>query len=257
MAASSQHPGCLSNSTSLVTEFYLGTLAGGLGCFPFDREAYPSRTDSRSKHNGIRSLVQGGTRVWPSSDSVSLPPSCNGPRLALKLFRKNELSLRLIRLSLLPTSHPLGFQPSGFGPPRSITRASTCSWEITQFRVYHQQHSRPIQIGFPLATALKALTALLTVTRRSLCKRHAVTHERAPTACKHMVSGTFHSPYRSLFTVQSPYWFTIGCRGVFRLGGWTPHVQPGFPEPEFTRGLQDSRLQDFHLLRCAIQTLRR
>lgn len=86
----SQHPGCLSNSTSLVTEFCLGTLAGGLGCFPFDREAYPSRTDSRSKHDGIRSLVQGGTRVWPSSDSVSLPPPCNVPRLALKLFRRER-----------------------------------------------------------------------------------------------------------------------------------------------------------------------
>ena len=38
-----------------------------------------------------------------------------------------------------------------------------------------------------------------------------------------------------LVIVQSPYWFAIGCRGVFSLGGWTPHVQPGFPEPEFTR----------------------
>ena len=42
----SQHPGCLSKSTSLVTEYYLGTLADGLGCFPLDREAYPPRTDS-------------------------------------------------------------------------------------------------------------------------------------------------------------------------------------------------------------------
>jgi hypothetical protein len=54
----SQHPGCLSNPTSLVTEFYLGTLADGLGCFPLDREAYPSRTDSRDSPIGIRSLVQ-------------------------------------------------------------------------------------------------------------------------------------------------------------------------------------------------------
>ncbi len=47
----SQHPGCLSNSTSLVTEHDLGTLADGLGCFPLDREAYPSRTDSRDSRN--------------------------------------------------------------------------------------------------------------------------------------------------------------------------------------------------------------
>ena len=42
----SQHPGCHGNSTSLVTEYDFGTLAGNLGCFPLDREAYPSRTDS-------------------------------------------------------------------------------------------------------------------------------------------------------------------------------------------------------------------
>ena len=57
----SQHPGCLSNLTSLVTEHQLGTLADGLGCFPLDREAYPSRSDSRDTFVGIRSLVQRGT----------------------------------------------------------------------------------------------------------------------------------------------------------------------------------------------------
>ena len=54
----SQHPGCLSNSTSLVTEHDFGTLADGLGCFPLDRAAYPARTDSQDSRIGIRSLVQ-------------------------------------------------------------------------------------------------------------------------------------------------------------------------------------------------------
>ena len=35
----SQHPGCLRNPTSLVTERGLGALSGGLGCFPLDRGA--------------------------------------------------------------------------------------------------------------------------------------------------------------------------------------------------------------------------
>ena len=51
-----------------------------------------------------------------------------------------------------------------------------------------------------------------------------------------------------LVIVQSPYWFTIGRRGVLSLGGWTPHVQPGFHEPELTQGLAGFRLQGFHLL---------
>jgi len=39
-----------------------------------------------------------------------------------------------------------------------------------------------------------------------------------------------------LFTVQSPYWFTIGRQGVLRLGGWSPHVQARFLEPDLTLG---------------------
>jgi hypothetical protein len=48
-----------------------------------------------------------------------------------------------------------------------------------------------------------------------------------------------------LFIVQSPYWFAIGHQVVFSLGGWTPHVQPGFPEPEFTRGLPNHSYRAF------------
>ena len=36
---------------------YLGTLAGGLGSFPFDYEAYPSQSDSRDldkRHSEFR-----------------------------------------------------------------------------------------------------------------------------------------------------------------------------------------------------------
>ena len=48
----------------LSTEQYLGTLAGGLGCFPFNDEAYPSPIDSRILLCGIRSLIRFGIRVW-------------------------------------------------------------------------------------------------------------------------------------------------------------------------------------------------
>ena len=42
----------------------------------------------------------------------SLYPRCIVARgYPSKYFGENELSLRLIRLSLLPTDHPIGFQP--------------------------------------------------------------------------------------------------------------------------------------------------
>ena len=86
----SQHPGCLRNPTSFRTEHGLGTLADGLGCFPLDREAYPSRTDSRDSRTGIRSLVSKGSRVGPLSNSVALPPMPTNRTLTLKLFRRER-----------------------------------------------------------------------------------------------------------------------------------------------------------------------
>ena len=39
-----------------------------------------------------------------------------------------------------------------------------------------------------------------------------------------------------LFTFPSRYSFTIGHRGVLRLGGWSPHVQTGLLVPRLTQG---------------------
>jgi hypothetical protein len=52
-----------------------------------------------------------------------------------------------------------------------------------------------------------------------------------------------------LFTFPSRYWFTIGRQGVFRLGGWSPHVQTGFHVPRPTQGSQTSfRIRGYHPL---------
>ena len=69
----SQHPGCLGTMTSYRTKLYFGTLADDPGCFPFDREDYPSRTHSRDKQLSIRSLVGACRRVAPRLLSVALP----------------------------------------------------------------------------------------------------------------------------------------------------------------------------------------
>ena len=106
----------------------------------------------------------------------------------------------MIRLSLLPTSHPLGFQPkwvrssTQFNPRfnllmgRSRSFGSTTGDKVALFR-----------LGFPLATALKALTEPPTVTRRIImqkARRHTGLRHSTPTACKRMVSGSLSSPRR-------------------------------------------------------------
>ena len=53
-----------------------------------------------------------------------------------------------------------------------------------------------------------------------------------------------------LFTFPSRYSCTIGRRGVFRLGGWSPHVRTGFHVPRPTRGPPETlRLRGCHPLR--------
>ena len=84
----SQHPGCLCTRISFVTKQIFGTLAGDLGCFPFDYEHYRSQTHSRDKLDSIRSLVEACRRVAPRSLSVALPPKSSGSRLPLKAFRR-------------------------------------------------------------------------------------------------------------------------------------------------------------------------
>ena len=48
----------------------VGTLAGGLGCSPLGREAYPTRPISRDTSDGIRSLIGFGSLVGPLAHSV-------------------------------------------------------------------------------------------------------------------------------------------------------------------------------------------
>ena len=54
-----------------------------------------------------------------------------------------------------------------------------------------------------------------------------------------------------LFIFQSPYWFTIGRRVVFSLGGWAPRLHAEFHELRATLvrlGHHCTSLQDRHLL---------
>ena len=83
----SQHPGCHCNRTSLRTKHPFGTLAGGLGCFPFVHEDYPPQTDSRDRAVWYSEFGRGGYPGWaPAPVSSSTPTWCH-TRLALKLFR--------------------------------------------------------------------------------------------------------------------------------------------------------------------------
>ena len=155
-------------------------------------------------------------------------------------FGENQLSLRLIRLSLLPTAHPIGFQPkrvrssTQFNPRfnlamgRSRSFGSAANDIVALFR-----------LGFPAASVLKTLTSRWRQLAGSSCKRHAVTHchkgHSAPTACKHMVSGSHTSPRRGSSHLSVALLFAIGRQRVFSLTGWSPWIQPGFHVTRLTQ----------------------
>src|SRR5262245_7842372 len=86
------------------------------------------------------------------------------------------------------------------------------------------------------------LTSPHTITRRLILQkaRSHITMQpkphHAPTACKHMVSGTISQPLTgALFTFPSRYSSTFGHQEVFRLTRWSWQIHTGFHGPRATR----------------------
>ena len=136
----------------------------------------------------------------------------------------------MISLSLRSSAPPTAFQrrpvrPSapryrGFGLAKD---SSTGFWSTAR------DSKRPFRTRFRCGSPPEGLTSPRAVTR-GLIMQKACGHSlaAAPTARGHAVSGLFHSPPGVLFTFPSRYWFAIGHRLVFSLGGWAPRIRTGF-----------------------------
>ena len=124
---------------------YFGTLAGGLGCFPFEHGPYHPQSDSQVKLMAFGVCLNSVTREGPSPNSA-LPPIII-LRLALKLFRR-EPAPSSIGISPLPTVHPLTFQR------KSVRSSIQCYLNFNLTWVDHlvsglRPHTqRPIQTRF-------------------------------------------------------------------------------------------------------------
>ena len=95
---------------------------------------------------------------------------------------------------------------------------------------------RPVQTRFRSAYAYRLKLA---------ANRNSLTHYTKGTPSRHvplrLLVGIRFQVYFTplvgvLFTFPSRYLFAIGHQGVFRLGGWSPHVQTGFHVPRPTQG---------------------
>ena len=108
----------------------------------------------------------------------------------------------MIRLSLLPTSHPLGFQPkwvrssTRYNPRFNLLMGSSRSFASTT-----SDQLRPIQTRFPWGFDPEDLNRAADGNSpdhyaKGTPSRFALASHSAPTACRHMVSGSVTSPSR-------------------------------------------------------------
>src|SRR6478672_9505296 len=80
---------------------------------------------------------------------------------------------------------------------------------VTWFRVYRPQLYARLRLAFASATGQRPLTLLVTVSRRIIMQKargHPVLRHGAPTACRHVVSGSVSSPCGVLPIFRSRYY---------------------------------------------------
>ena len=153
----------------------------------------------------------------------------------------------MIGLSPLPSSHPSGFQPTW-------VRSSTACYggfnllkgRSPRLRVYAHVRIRPYQTRFRFGSGPEGLN--LHVSSNSPDHNAKGTRSGRPKTTLPPLVGTrfqdlFHSPPGVLFTFPSRYSCTIGHRGVFRLGGWSPQIRARFHVPRATRDTARGRTQ--------------
>ena len=151
-------------------------------------------------------------------------------RLALKLFRgEPAISGFDWNFSPIHKSSPPFSTDVWFGPPWSFTSTSTCSWIGHPVSGLRHATFALFRLAFASAPNLQFLTLLHNVTRRSVLQK---VRDRALLALSLLVNTgfqvLFHSPPGVLFTFPSQYYFSIGHRVIFRLGGWSPLLPTGF-----------------------------
>ena len=156
-----------------------------------------------------------------------------------------------------PQLIPQVFNPGGFGPPRGLTRASTCPWVDHFASGLEHATQTPYSDSLSLRLPLDGLTSPRTTNSQAHSSKGTPSPRKAPTACRHTVSGTISLPSRGTFHHSLTVLSAIGHQEVFRLRGWSPRIRTGFLGPRATwdslREIASFRLRGYHPLCRAFQ----
>ena len=163
----------------------------------------------------------------------------------------------MIGLSPLSRGHPLRFQPkwvrpsTGSYPRFSLPQDSSPGFASAACDSLAILKARFRCGSFPNLTSPHTATRWLILQK---ARRHNARLLRLLVGARFQV--LFHSPLGVLFTFPSRYWFAIGHRRVFSLGGWSPRLRTGFHVPGPTRDAQQwgdgFRVRGSHPLRPAL-----
>jgi len=131
-----------------------------------------------------------------------------------------------------------------FGPPVRVTGPSAWPW------VAHPVSGRiePTHALFRLAFAPAPRVPTLNLARPMHSPAHSsistpsLARRRAPTVCRHVVSGSISLPSRGAFHLSLTVLVHYRSVVVFSLGGWSPQLPTGFPLARGTHVLMRSRL---------------
>ena len=145
-------------------------------------------------------------------------------------FGENQLSPYSISFSLLSTPHPSLFQQA------LVRSSSRCypafildmdrSYGFGSMPCYYSPSSDSVSLRL---RASQRLTSPHRITRRLIFQEaHRHTLASAPIACRHAVSGLFHSPPGVLFTFPSRYYFSIGRQTYLALDRGRPGFRRNF-----------------------------
>ena len=167
--------------------------------------------------------------MWPPSPFSALPPVIIYEASPKAISRRTSYLQARLEFLRYPHLIPAFFNRRGFGPPWDFTPTSTWTWIGRLVSGLRHATCRPIKTRFPFGSSTLCLN--LATQRNSPVRSTKSTRshlDRAPSACKHRVSGTLSLPSRGTFHLSLTVLFAIGHQVVFSLGGWSPRLPTGF-----------------------------
>ena len=237
----------------------MGTLAGGLGCFPLDDESSHPPSHAPRPRPGIRRLVRVGKREAPSSiqrDTSGTPHAGAAPKCISG--RTSYLRVRLA-FHRYPQLIRTFCNKSRCGPPQACSARFSLATgrspgfgsirdDCAPFRTRVRSGSACPWLNLAAAAHSSAHSTKGTPSQEQLLLRPAGSA---------WFQDLFHSPRRGAFHRSLTVLVRYRSLAVFSLGAWSPPLQTGYhvSGPTHDPGSPPTHpigLRDSHPLRCPV-----